>query len=172
MKLDDVMTTQEAGERWKVPADSIKQCCLKRYAFKQFTDNEARKSGRNWLVTRQGMERLYGEEPKMLRVIDLNGYKPRLLGTVDSYKAAWELIYEQEMKSSNCICKNTKDQWDEWEDVEEIYPNFRWPENADYVWTADWIAEPIIDPGNYDEEGVRGLIDDLMLSYKIEEIAD
>ena len=62
MKLADVMTTQEAGERWGVPADSIKQCCLKRYANKQFTDDEARKSGKNWLVTRQGMERLYGEE--------------------------------------------------------------------------------------------------------------
>lgn len=62
MKLDDVMTTQEAGERWYVPADSIKQCCLKRYANKQFTDDEARKSGKNWLVTRQGMERLYGKE--------------------------------------------------------------------------------------------------------------
>lgn len=62
MKLADVMTTQEAGERWNVPADSIKQCCLKRYANKQFTDNEARKSGKNWLVTRQGMERLYGKE--------------------------------------------------------------------------------------------------------------
>ena len=48
-----------------VPADSIKQCCLKRYANKQFTDDEARKSGKNWLVTRKGMERLYGEEPKM-----------------------------------------------------------------------------------------------------------
>ena len=60
--LDDVMTTQEAGERWNVPADSIKQCCLKRYANKQFTEDEARKSGKNWLVTRQGMERLYGEE--------------------------------------------------------------------------------------------------------------
>ena len=56
MKLDDVMTTQEAGERWNVPADSIKQCCLKRYANKQFSDDEARKSGKMWLVTRQGME--------------------------------------------------------------------------------------------------------------------
>ena len=45
-----------------VPADSIKQCCLKRYANKQFTDDEARKSGKMWLVTRQGMVRLYGEE--------------------------------------------------------------------------------------------------------------
>lgn len=61
MKLDDVMTTQEAGERWNVLADSIKQCCLKRYTNKQFTDDEARKSGKNWLVTRQGMERLYGK---------------------------------------------------------------------------------------------------------------
>lgn len=65
MRLDDVMTTQEAGERWNVPADSIKQCCLKRYAKKQFTDDEARKSGKNWLVTRQGMERLYGKANAM-----------------------------------------------------------------------------------------------------------
>ena len=68
MKLADVMTTQEAGERWNVPADSIKQCCLKRYANKQFTDDEARKSGKNWLVTRQGMERLYGKESCLNRV--------------------------------------------------------------------------------------------------------
>lgn len=66
MKLEDVMTTQEARERWNVPADSIKQCCLKRYANNQFTEDEARKSGRNWLVTRQGMERLYGKEIKPL----------------------------------------------------------------------------------------------------------
>lgn len=51
------------------------------------------------------------------------------------------------------FCKNTKDQWYAWEDVEEIYANFRWPENVDYVWTADWIVKSIIDPGNYDEEG-------------------
>ena len=70
MKLDDVMTTQEAGERWNVPADSIKQCCLKRYANKQFTDDEARKSGKNWLVTRQGMERLYGKESVLSRVTE------------------------------------------------------------------------------------------------------
>lgn len=69
MKLADVMTTQEAGERWNVPADSIKQCCLKRYANKQFADDEARKSGKNWLVTRQGMERLYGKESALSSVI-------------------------------------------------------------------------------------------------------
>ncbi|MBS6627267.1 MAG: hypothetical protein KH274_07335 [Veillonella sp. oral taxon 780] len=64
MKLEDVMTTQEAGERWGIPADSIKQCCLKRYANKQFTDEECRKSGKSWLVTVAGMSRLYGVEKR------------------------------------------------------------------------------------------------------------
>ena len=30
MKLDDVMTTQEAAERWNVTADSLKQNCFRR----------------------------------------------------------------------------------------------------------------------------------------------
>lgn len=32
---------------------------------------------------------------------------------------------------------------------------------------ADWIAEVIPDPKEYNEEGVRGLIDNLLLSYEI-----
>ena len=171
MKLADVMTTQEAGERWNVPADSIKQCCLKRYAIKQFTDDEARKSGRNWLVTRQGMERLYGEEPKMLKVINCTSGIHQVMGTAETYKEAWEMIYEREMRQSPCIGKWDKGQWDEC-DMAEEFPDFKWPEGVDYVWTADWIAEVILNPKEYNEEGVRGLIDDLMLSYKIEEIAD
>ena len=169
MKLDDVMTTQEAGERWNVPADSIKQCCLKRYANKQFTDDEARKSGKNWLVTRQGMERLYGEEPKMLKVINCTSNLHQVMGTVETYKEAWEMIYDREMQQSPCIGKWDKSQWEEC-DMQDEFPDFKWPEGVDYVWTADWIAEVILDPVEYNEEGVRGLIDDLMLSYKIEEI--
>lgn len=169
MKLEDVMTTQEAGERWNVPADSIKQCCLKRYANKQFTDDEARKSGKNWLVTRQGMERLYGEEPKMLKVINCTSNLHQVMGTVETYKEAWEMIYDHEMQQSPCIGKWDKAQWEEC-DMQDEFPDFKWPEGVDYVWTADWIAEVILDPVEYNEEGVRGLIDDLMLSYKIEEI--
>ena len=166
MKLDDVMTTQEAGERWKVPADSIKQCCLKRYAIKQFTDNEARKSGRNWLVTRQGMERLYGEEPKMLKVINCTSNIHQVMGTAETYKEAWEMIYEREMRQSPCIGKWDKTAWDDG-DMGKEFPNFVWPEGVDYVWTADWIAEVVLDPKEYNEEGVRSLIDDLLLSYEI-----
>lgn len=104
----------------------------------------------------------------MLKVIDLNGFKPITRAVVDTYAEAWDVIYEQEMKSSNCICKNTKEQWDEWETVDEIFPNFVWPDNVDYVWTADWIAKPVVDPVEYNEESVIRLIDDLMLNYKIE----
>lgn len=104
----------------------------------------------------------------MLKVMNLNGYKPRLLCEVDTYAEAWEAIYENEMKESPCICKNTKEQWDEWDTVEEIYPNFTWPANANYVWTADWIAEPVVDPDEYNEQTVNNLIDDLMLHYEIE----
>ena len=61
MKLDDVMTTQEAAERWNVTADSLKQNCRGRVK-NGFKEGEFKKSGKMWLVTRQGMERLYGKE--------------------------------------------------------------------------------------------------------------
>lgn len=61
MKLEDVMTTQEAAERWNVTADSLKQNCRGRVK-NGFLEGEFRKSGKMWLVTRQGMERLYGKE--------------------------------------------------------------------------------------------------------------
>lgn len=64
MKIDDVMTTQEAGERWGIGADAIKHVCLKHYARKRFKEDECKKSGKNWLVTVAGMTRLYGQEPK------------------------------------------------------------------------------------------------------------
>ena len=60
-ELDDVMTTQEAAERWNVTADSLKQNCRGRVK-NGFLEGEFRKSGKMWLVTRQGMERLYGKE--------------------------------------------------------------------------------------------------------------
>mgnify|MGYP002589998775 CR=1 FL=1 len=168
MKLDDVMTTQEAAERWNVTADSLKQNCRGRVK-NGFLEGEFRKSGKMWLVTRQGMERLYGEEPKMLKVINCTSNLHQVMGTVETYKEAWEMIYDREMQQSPCIGKWDKAQWEEC-DMQDEFPDFKWPEGVEYVWTADWIAEVILDPVEYNEEGVRGLIDDLMLSYKIEEI--
>lgn len=168
MKLNDVMTLQEASKRWNVTADALKQNCRGRVK-NGFKPGEYRKSGKNWLVARQAMERLYGEEIKMLKVYSTATQKPWFMGTAESYKEVWDMIYEHEMRQSPCIGKWDKDAWDEG-DMGEEFPDFVWPEGVDYVWTADWIAEVILDPKEYNEEGVRGLIDDLMLSYKIEQV--
>lgn len=63
MDIFDVMTTQEAGQIWNMPADNIKQVCLGRFRG-GFKEHEARKSGKMWLVTREGMLRVYGEPPE------------------------------------------------------------------------------------------------------------
>ena len=65
MTVDDVMTTLEAGERWGVTPNSLKQNCQGRVK-NGFKENEFRTSGRTWLVTRAGMERLYGKEKEQL----------------------------------------------------------------------------------------------------------
>mgnify|MGYP001642861474 CR=1 FL=1 len=172
MKFEDVMSAAEAAERWGISPVTVKQACSgQRNTPPRFTNSECRKSKGTWLVTKQGMERLYGEEIKVLKVINCTSNLHQVMGTVGSYKEAWEMIYDREMKQSPCIGKWDKAQWEEC-DMQDEFPDFKWPEGVDYVWTADWIAEVILDPKEYNEEGVRGLIDDLMLSYKIEEIAD
>ena len=61
INFEDVMTTQEASERYHRTAHTIKQAC----DSGRLTNEECRKSGGVWLITREGMERLYGkEQPK------------------------------------------------------------------------------------------------------------
>lgn len=61
INFEDVMTTQEASERYHRTAHTIKQAC----DSGRLTANECRKSGGVWLIAREGMERLYGkEQPK------------------------------------------------------------------------------------------------------------
>lgn len=172
MKFEDVLTSAEAAERWGISPVTIKQACAgQRNTPPRFTKDECRKSKGTWLVTRYGMERLYGKEHKMLKVINCTSNLHQTMGLVETYKEAWELILEREMRQSPCIGKWDKQQWEDC-DMQEEFPNFQWEENIDYVWTADWINEVILDPKEYDEAGVRGLIDDLMLSYKIEEVKE
>lgn len=62
MKLSDVMTTGEAAELWGRSPISIKQLCTGVQGRPpRLTEEECRKSNKMWLVTRQGMERLYGK---------------------------------------------------------------------------------------------------------------
>lgn len=59
--LDRVLTVNEAAELYGVSQDTLKHACAGQHGFPpRFTPDECRKSGRYWLVTRAGMERLYG----------------------------------------------------------------------------------------------------------------
>lgn len=59
--LDEVMTIPEASERYGVPATTIKSACAGQKGIPPiFTNYECRKSGRSWLVTKMGMDRVYG----------------------------------------------------------------------------------------------------------------
>lgn len=57
--LECVFTAAEAAERWYLSVSTVRNACL----AGRFLINEARKSGKTWLVTRAAMERLYGPRP-------------------------------------------------------------------------------------------------------------
>lgn len=59
MRFDDVMTIAEASERFGRAASTLKQTCL---SGRLVEGEECRKSGGVLLVTKQGLERLYGKE--------------------------------------------------------------------------------------------------------------
>lgn len=63
MIIDEVMTTAEAATRWGLSIETVKKACLGQKGYPpRFMEGEFRKSGKAWLVTREGMTRLYGPE--------------------------------------------------------------------------------------------------------------
>ncbi|CUH97531.1 hypothetical protein P22_3662 [Propionispora sp. 2/2-37] len=66
MELTDVMTVTEAAERWGLDVSTLRYACIKG----KFTNSETRKSGSVWLITYQGMERVYGKEKWTNRIQD------------------------------------------------------------------------------------------------------
>lgn len=62
--LDEVMSLEEAAGRWGKSTDSLRQACVSRHGKPPRFEIgiEAKQSKRIWLVTRQGMERVYGKE--------------------------------------------------------------------------------------------------------------
>ena len=75
MKFEDVLTSAEAAERWGISPVTIKQACAgQRNTPPRFTKSECRKSKGTWLVTKQGMERVYGTMKIRMTVKDLYEY--------------------------------------------------------------------------------------------------
>lgn len=54
------MTAAEADERWRLGKGTTRKACNEG----RFAEQEARKSGGTWLVTMDGMTRLYGPRPE------------------------------------------------------------------------------------------------------------
>lgn len=72
--LNEVMTVSEAARRWDKDVRTIRQACT---YYKgnppRFTSDEVRQSGRTWLITMAGMERVYGVptvKTKSMNVLD------------------------------------------------------------------------------------------------------
>lgn len=65
MTIDDVFTTAEASLLWGIAPDTLKKACRGQKGNPpRFTPEECRKSCGTWIITRSGMERLYGEMKK------------------------------------------------------------------------------------------------------------
>lgn len=64
-EIDDVLTLPEAAEKWDMSIRTL-QCAVagQKGLPPRFRCDETRRSGRMWLVTCQGMERLYGAPKK------------------------------------------------------------------------------------------------------------
>ena len=61
-RLEDIITIAEAAERWGIPKRTLYVDCTGQKGYPpRFTEGECRKAKGTWLVTRQAMERLYGD---------------------------------------------------------------------------------------------------------------
>ena len=62
--LLDVFTPSEASKLWNVPLGTIKTCLTWNHNYPpKFHVSEIRKSGKARLISRTGMERVFGEQP-------------------------------------------------------------------------------------------------------------
>ena len=63
--LDMVMSPLEAAERWGIAPVTVRQACSGyKKSPPRFRPDEAKRSGSSWIITVEGMTRLFGQEPK------------------------------------------------------------------------------------------------------------
>jgi len=63
MTINDVLTASEAAKMYGLDESTLRRACTGQKGYPpRFTDEECRKSGRVWLITRAGMERVYGSK--------------------------------------------------------------------------------------------------------------
>ncbi|SPF51223.1 conserved hypothetical protein [Candidatus Desulfosporosinus infrequens] len=57
MELKDVLTGPEAAQLWSIGESTVRNAA----AAGKFNEDEARRAGKNWLITREGMKRVFGD---------------------------------------------------------------------------------------------------------------
>lgn len=62
MTIYDVYTVPEAAKLYGVNVNTVKDACNGNRKFKRFLEGEYRRSGGGWLVTKAGMDRLFGDK--------------------------------------------------------------------------------------------------------------
>ena len=63
--LDKVLTATEAAQLWNMAPITVRQACTGySKAPAKFTSAEARKSGSTWLISVDGMTRVFGDRKK------------------------------------------------------------------------------------------------------------
>ena len=63
--LSEVMTAAEAAQLWNLAPITVRQACAGySKAPSKFTSSEARKSGNTWLISVEGMNRVFGSRDK------------------------------------------------------------------------------------------------------------
>ena len=60
--FSDVLSCPEAAKAWGISETKVKRYC----GEGKFLPNEARQTGKYWIITRQGMERVFGQNKKAL----------------------------------------------------------------------------------------------------------
>ena len=67
-KINEVMTATEAAERWGIAKVTVRQACSGyKKAPPRFTAEETRQSGSTWLITVEGMQRVFGKEATKIK---------------------------------------------------------------------------------------------------------
>lgn len=150
--IDEVMTTKEVAEKWGRSPVSIKQLCTGAQGRppRLIVGEECRKSGGTWLITKKGIERLFGGEITMVEV----KYNGKIIATVSDYKNAWLEILEHSAKESPCIGRYTVEDWEEMKDEYEVELNLK---PLDMVIISEGF-DPVVEPEEFDKEILENLL--------------
>lgn len=65
MKITDVFTIAEAAQLYNVTVSSLRYACTGQKGYAPiFTTDECRQSGKTWLISRDALNRVYGDKIK------------------------------------------------------------------------------------------------------------